>query len=328
MKHDLSLYKYYDENVHHIFDDSGTLSCCKTPYDIVHTPDTNCQNIPEEELSDFSEGEIDEIDFLLSSDDICNVNENESVQNVPDKLIDLADIPALFSEEKMSPLDKTVCGHYKDLLKTQRIDLEYFVNKLYSLINEIFIKTCGVQKSTDPKTWTQYHAELYKFSISKDYVSLVKVISKCEPTNQDFELCSKMFDKVASAVLKKHSDHIDSKHDTSFVNPVNMSEAGKRKLRYIFARCVAKSRFHNMKNAKVHMYKQKNRVLVSKAFLKVKMLDSLTESYSELICHSKYQETLVETQRKQNLAHGLTNISDQTFEFISKIGKKKDSCSE
>lgn len=123
LKHDQSLYKYYDKNVHHIFDDSGTLSCCKTPYDVVHTPDTNCQNIPEEELFDFSEGEIDEIGFLLSSDDICNVNENESVQNVPDKLIDLADISAFFSEEKMSPLEKTVCGHYKDLLKTQRIDL-------------------------------------------------------------------------------------------------------------------------------------------------------------------------------------------------------------
>ncbi|CAC5368770.1 unnamed protein product [Mytilus coruscus] len=41
-----------------------------------------------------------------------------------------------------------------------------------------------------------------------------------------------MFDKVASAVFKRHSDHIDSKHDTSFVNPVNMSEAGKGKLSY------------------------------------------------------------------------------------------------
>ena len=61
---------------------------------------------------------------------------------------------------------------------------------------------------------------------------------------------------------------------------------------------------------------------MSKAYLKVKMLDSLTESYNELVSHSKYKGTLLETQRKQNLSQGLTNISDPAFELICFIDEK------
>lgn len=78
-----------------------------------------------------------------------------------------------------------------------------------------------------------------------------------------------------------------------------------------------------MKHAKANIYKKKNKESVSKSFMKVKMLDTLTESYADLICNSKHKETLIETQRKQNLSQGLTNINDSTFEFMIKVDEKR-----
>jgi len=101
-----------------------------------------------------------------------------------------------------------------------------------------------------------------------------------------------------------------------------MSEAGKGKLRYIFGRCIAKCRYHHMKHAKSNMYKKEKKDSVAKSFMKVKMLDSLTKTYSELENTSMYKETLLQTQRKQNLSQGLTNINDASFEFVMKVDKK------
>ena len=78
-----------------------------------------------------------------------------------------------------------------------------------------------------------------------------------------------------------------------------------------------------MKHAKNGMYKKDSRESVSKSFLKVKMLDSLTATCYELASESKYKQTLLETQRKQNMSNGLTNINDSTFEFIIQVDKKR-----
>ena len=259
-----------------------------------------------------------------NDNDLYDEREETVNETVLDKIIDLADITALFSVEKLSAVDQTLCTYYKNLLENQRNDLEHFVNKLYNFINDIFNRVCGdvTHKSTEPKVWTQYYSEVYKFSTSQDYISLVKCISHCDPTNRDFEVCSKIFDKVSSIVLQKHSDHLITAHDTSCDTNIP-SESGKGKLRYIFGRCIAKCRFHHMKYARTNMYKKQNRESVSRSFIKVKMLDSLTTSYAELIFESKYKETLVETQRKQNLSQGLTNIKDSTFEFMAKVDEKR-----
>ena len=59
-----------------------------------------------------------------------------------------------------------------------------------------------------------------------------------------------------------------------------MSDSGKGKLRYIFGRCIAKCRYHYMKQSMNGMYKPTLRNQNSRLFLKVKMLDSLTDSYA------------------------------------------------
>ena len=67
LKHDASLYKYYENN--YLMEFCEDLSCCKKNFNIQNTCSTNTVvDLQEEELSDFSDGEIDEIDFLISNE--------------------------------------------------------------------------------------------------------------------------------------------------------------------------------------------------------------------------------------------------------------------
>lgn len=68
-----------------------------------------------------------------------------------------------------------------------------------------------------------------------------------------------------------------------------------------------------MQQAMNNLYNKSKANTLSNQFLKVKMLDSLTKNYSELESTSKYKETLYQTQRKQNLTQGQTNIDDTVF---------------
>ena len=154
--------------------------------------------------------------------------------------VDIDEISVLFSGDSMSSIEKTLSAYYQQILVGQKKDIEFFVNKLLTIINDIFKRVCGdvKKKTTEPKVWTQYYAEIYKFSTTSDYISLVKSLVKCNPTNQDFQLCSKIFDKIVSYVLQKNSEHLVTSHDLNCEVNVSTSEAGKGKIRYIFGRFV------------------------------------------------------------------------------------------
>lgn len=327
IKHDPNLYQFYENTGIPKFDTQGNLGCCRAMYSYSDT--TGEHNISEgeighDELSDFSDNEMSEIDFLLSPDsDVVEPTHHEPFEEI----IDNAQISALFkSESQLAPSDKILSNIFENILQKQPNELKYFVNKLFSEIKDLFVQNCDdvSQKPTEAKTWTKYYSAVYHFSVSETYVSLVKALFQCEPSSQHFEMCSKIFDRVTSEVLKRQSDLISLSNPSP--SPIKeMSDSGRGKLRYIFGRCIAKSRFHYMKQSMNSVYKSTHRNQNSKLFLKVKMLDSLTETYAFLENSSKYKETLFQTQRKQNLTNGLTNIKDQSFEFIMKVENKRSS---
>lgn len=321
IKHEKILYDFYDDCVKchkNFFQDT---TCCKIDFVPSQTEEKAHPAISifeeGEELSDFSDTEIEEIDFLMSSDsDVLDPEEQVH------KVINMNEICSIFSGEKVSPREKLVSSYFKSLTENRINTVETFSNKLFHKFSDIFQATCGNVKtvSTDSKIWTAFCTELYNFSVSAEYTALVHLISDGEPSDIYYEICSNIFDKVKSLVIEKQSEHLTVSKDTT---GKEISESVKGKLRYIFGRCVAKCRYHHMKHAKNNMYNKKSRISVGKAFLKVKMLDSLTTSYADLENNSEYKESLFETQRKQNLSQGLTNIIDSAFLFVQAIEKER-----
>lgn len=277
-------------------------------------------------MSDFSDGELEEIEFLLSHDsDVSDLHVTE-IEHITDHFIDIADISSIFVESEVGTqpvANQTMQAKFKDIFTNQPNQLQVFVNKLYAKINHMFETSCGdvSEKSTEPNIWTKYHSELYQYSVSSEYVGLVRSLILSEPSGSDFQICSEIFDKVTTTVLERHTNVTAT--TSNCPSRQEMSDSCKGKLRYIFGRCIAKSRYHNMKQAMNNLYSKSKANTLSKQFLKVKMLDSLTKNYSELESTSKYKETLYQTQRKQNLTEGLTNIDDTVFEFILKVENKR-----
>ncbi|VDI07921.1 Hypothetical predicted protein [Mytilus galloprovincialis] len=94
LKHEDSLYKFYDTSNNNEFDNSVNLTCCniKSNNTEGNSEDPNENSDVDDELSDFSDGEIEEIDFLLSKDhDITD----EPCEPDQELFVDLKEIEAL-----------------------------------------------------------------------------------------------------------------------------------------------------------------------------------------------------------------------------------------
>jgi hypothetical protein len=63
-------------------------------------------------------------------------------------------------------------------------------------------------------------------------------------------------------------------------NVYSSDNAGLGKLRYIAGRCVAKCKYHYMEMGRNNMYKPKKQSVVTASFLKVKIMDHFTATYS------------------------------------------------
>ncbi|CAG2248558.1 unnamed protein product [Mytilus edulis] len=226
LKHEDSLYQFYDTSTNNGFDNSWYLTCCNIKFNNTegNYVDPYENSDLDVKLSGFSDGEIEEIDFLLSRDhDITD----EPCEPDQELFVDLKEIAALFSDLNATPIDKVVNEHYKNKFENVASRLKTFVYNLYLNISAIFYETCGnvSETSVESKVWTKYYTEVYQYSISSEYAGLAKSLFQNEPSSLDFQQCSKIFDKVTSAVLKKQADTITSQEKCI------SSDSGKGKLR-------------------------------------------------------------------------------------------------
>lgn len=70
------------------------------------------------------------------------------------------------------------------------------------------------------------------------------------------------------------------------------------------------------------MYKKNNQGKVNLIDKEIRFLEELVVSEEEIFEKSKEITSLIEIQRKQNIRHGLTNVTDACFEFFIEMDKK------
>ena len=127
---------------------------------------------------------------------------------------------------------------------------------------------------------------------------------------------------MTSLVLKEKATCLESEHTFQKSQDLPEPDAGQGKLRYIAGACIAKSRYHYMKCTRSSLYKLDSMKSVS--YIKVKMLEHLIWNAKSLEA-SQYKNSLNETKRRQNMSTGLTNISDDTFNFFVSLNDERKS---
>ena len=94
------------------------------------------------------------------------------------------------------------------------------------------------------------------------------------------------------------------------------STGGRGKLRYLGGWVIAKLKHKKKKFVRQNLYKQNMKAAANKYDKEVRLLETLTDTESSLLDSSTDQESLIYTKQKQNLRGGLTNISDECFDFF------------
>ena len=86
-----------------------------------------------------------------------------------------------------------------------------------------------------------------------------------KPKQIDLTVFENFFDFVSQYILQ-HKREEKTRETT--VPKLKLTDSGLGKLRYIAGRCIAKSKFHNMKQGTNNMYKKIKPHLFTNAFLK------------------------------------------------------------
>lgn len=325
IKPDKSIFDFYNSKS---VDFDPSLECCKLSYFIEEKLKCDFTEESDSELSDFSLQELQDIDSMFVVSEIEDepissaVTENES--DMPDCPINVNHIRSCLPKVVITQEQKMISSR----LSEQHQPMNTLIKKLYEKISSLIQQFCGNTgsdaKTTDSKTWTSYYSQLYQFCNSKEYISIIESCIQRKAEEDDFVIFSKIFDFISNSVLEKRASSIKSAPDMASISSrIIYQTSGLGKLRYISGRCIAKLKHHLIKLSRTYLYNKKKFHLLTSCFLKVKILDFFSTSYSDLSENSCYKDSLEETHRKQNISQKLTNIKDVVLDFFIEVDKKR-----
>ena len=174
---------------------------------------------------------------------------------------------------------------------------------------------------------TSFYSRVTLFLQTSAYTKLVEKLFKTE------ELTS-FHHRTAFAVVKLAREEIIArasnpvlwetleKSRTIAGEVMKGSAGGRGKLRYLGGWVVAKLKYKKKRFVRRNLYKKNLKEAVDKSDKEVRILETLTETEASLLDCSSDQESLEFTKKKQNLRGGLTNISDNFFNFFTSLDDK------
>ena len=172
---------------------------------------------------------------------------------------------------------------------------------------------------THADNWSKFYANFHAYLQSKKYQKACT--SLFAPKTVNPMLCGSLATEVRKFVLQQsHESELDQPHQLD-LPAANISVFAHGKVRYVGGRAIAKTKHRNM-NLVRNELQSVGVVLDHQTRVKVILLQHLTISQAD-VSDSKYPDSLIDTSRRQNLSCGLTNISDNTFEFFLKLEQKR-----
>lgn len=194
----------------------------------------------------------------------------------------------------------------------------YFWNAFMILKDRFFVE----EKAATNKTASDFYKEVNQLLLSEK-TAAIRNLFEGEPVarkNVTFkvmcEIREKVLETAAEAMKKKAHDKLDT--GEVFAE----SPGGRGKIRYIGGWCVRSIIKEKKRKVIKDLYKVKKREECSRLRHQLDLLHHLEASEHQLMQSSNDKESLEETSRGQNVRKGLTNITDQSFNFFMLLDKK------
>lgn len=313
-------------------DYSQDLSCCRTGEE--DSEETEEKHVDEEsDDSDFDASDIKDIDDILKSPSQSTSQETQSY--LPDFIDPLQISSSKMTQNPVTDRQKET-NRLIEKLKESEAPLRNWCGCQYAKIDQLVHKHLPANTATDKsesKVWTALYTDYHLYVQSDPYKSSVKDFlqelslyvsdtSMHLMTFLAFQILQQKIQKMSSEVIL--SEQYTSTEKQTGTSP-ELSTAGRGKIRYVAAMCVAKAKYHYQNIVDSNLFNPAATMKVKAAKRKVAMLSKLLMNEEDLKSCTKEPESLLETDRLQNIRRSLAYISDECFDFFMKIHELVDS---
>ena len=174
-----------------------------------------------------------------------------------------------------------------------------------------FYQTCDVTS----RGQTKFFSYVYNYSVSTFPDMIRKDLGKVSRTGHKVLL--DMLKAIRLKVVEKRQGDVEQ----AVIEP-DVSKSSKGKVRYLAGRCIAKCTKNAYRYLTQHSSNPRHTAKCSSFETKVEHLNFIRTSYEDLQS-SDFSSSLQETERRQNLARGLTHVTDETYLFFIELEKER-----
>jgi hypothetical protein len=168
--------------------------------------------------------------------------------------------------------------------------------------------------SNPAKKWTIFYSKCHAFLQSVEYQSACKTLFAQRIVNTF--LCGSIETMIRKRTVASFDSAILPQQEAG---SAIVSEFAFGKIRYVGGCAVAKVKYHNSNIIRKEIG-ELGMIASKNAKVKVDLLQTIIVSQVDADL-SKFPSSIIDIKRKQNLSCGLTNISDEAFEFFLELEK-------
>ena len=193
---------------------SDSFECCKYSVSLIDSLLTEFEegSASSDEDSEFSDTEIYDIDNIFPVEIMIPNEENAAggsgnVNENPDAIRD-EELPFAFSklesvlkEPDFTEKQSAIKAHL-NMIK-EKVGFKLCVKQIYDDINKILKDNCGGEKKTEPKNWTSFYSNVYKYSLSDSYSSHMKAFYGTDLSEIAADAFGKIVDKLIEILLEE-----------------------------------------------------------------------------------------------------------------------------
>lgn len=224
----------------------------------------------------------------------------------------------LKSDEVLTPFQCNVNSILNNLDKTK---YKFFCKREYKRI-ESLVDKMKFEGPVKCKYIGQFYTSIHEHHNSAEFLMSCMLLFENESfTAEHKHICFDISVELRKFILSKRSEvYPSSARDLSGRSVTNASRA---RIRYIGGYCIAKIRLKLMNKKKALRYSKtvEGQQSYDDAVYATRIVNKLKEDEQFIIGNSIEPESLLDITRKQNVNRGLTNISDELFNFFIKLSE-------
>jgi hypothetical protein len=280
----------------------------------------------DEDFSDLDDIEVQALSDLLDSPAV-HVGCVLEARDLPADIAVSAALDSVYAEFIDTPQEMNGKLVFDKLSKEiQAITITWFQQHWFQLSS--ILESCvpadlsvKEQKLAQAKHFTAFTTKAHEYISSYEYTSTCQALitQLGSKTGVEHSFLFSLILWIQKELLTRLADKVVPETEAVRLARKDMSEGGRGKVRYVAGYCVAKAKYRVMTKMKTAINAGRSIAALKTTLSQIEHLEA---RHANLLQTSVDLGSLLETKRKQNVREGLTNVTDDTFQFFMSLENK------